>query len=163
MAPANIQNEPEQFSTTQENIPQNTTNASGTRQPQTPNLRKQLTIPNPANPAFGTIVKPVGSYPSALKTCRPEDLNIFRNSQMPYLIHELLKLTATFHRNRVHGRAAFTRTIRPANIKPKPVNQQAIKKKLLHVWPGFQNHHSLPQTQIRVINRSVHSQKKTGI
>jgi hypothetical protein len=63
---------------------------------------------------------------------------------------------------RVNGRASFTHPIRSAHIKPEIIGFHAVKEKLFVAWLSFGDDESFLETDFRVINSCIHSQKNLG-
>jgi hypothetical protein len=59
-------------------------------------------------------------------------------------LKELFKLRTMVHWHGINRCATLTHTVGTANIEPKLVDQQTVKKKLLHPRIRFQKNHGFP-------------------
>jgi hypothetical protein len=76
---------------------------------------------------------------------------------------KLFKLIAILNWNSVDSRATFLRTVRSANVEPKTINCQTVKKQLLLTGNGFKENNRFSQANVGVVNRRVYPQEKIGI
>jgi hypothetical protein len=76
---------------------------------------------------------------------------------------KLFKLIAMLNWNSVDSCATFFRTVRSANVEPKTINCQTVKKQLLLTGNGFKENNRFSQANVGVVNRRVYPQEKIGI